>query len=202
MNTRNALSWLDHNLRLLSRLPFPTYHSPPSSSIPMSTSFQILPSPPPTLLPLRLGWPSTSFPSSLFATTNTLHQSATSSRPKPSLLPSSTTLAQSTAEAQGEQEEGHPHPPHLFSYPEGSARSSVLPFDGFEALSAALSARIQAVAAAAIDSRGVFTLVLSGGSLIKVRGGLCSSSRSDTGLTRGWMRRGRGWFYEVQGAHC
>jgi hypothetical protein len=73
-----------------------------------------------------------------------------------------------TAEAKEGPVSGVDFPAHLFPYPEGTADVTLARVLNIAQLTKALAACIKDASAEAIEKRGAFTVVLSGGSLIRV----------------------------------
>jgi hypothetical protein len=73
-----------------------------------------------------------------------------------------------TAEVKKGPVSGVDFPAHLFPYPEGTADVTLARVLNIAQLTKALAACIKDASAEAIEKRGAFTVVLSGGSLIRV----------------------------------
>lgn len=76
--------------------------------------------------------------------------------------------ALASGEPKKEPVPGKDFPAHLFPYPEGSADVSLERFFNVPQLQKAVATYVKDASAAAIKQKGAFTVVLSGGSLVKV----------------------------------
>lgn len=75
--------------------------------------------------------------------------------------------------------------PHVFQYHSEESDITVLQHGNVDAASHALAAMVQAAAAKAVEEKGAFTLVLSGGSLLKSLSKLTSSGSVD--FSKWWI---------------